>query len=261
MRVFVVAIVIFFLFLYSFLIEPNLLTVKEYNIEYPLLKGLKVVFVGDFHIKPSQVKRLDKIISKINKQQPDLVLLAGDFVAGHEKDSTLPIEQIARALGTIKVQHGIYSVLGNHDVWLDPELVTKELEKNGIKVLNNSNFEVKYNHTSLYIAGVEDLTTSQPDIIKALKKTNPPIILLSHSPDIFPSVPNDIFLTLAGHTHGGQVRFPFIGSLIVPSDYGNEFSYGLIEKNGKKMIVTKGIGTSILPIRFCCLPEIVVINF
>ena len=68
-------------------------------------------------------------------------------------------------------------------------------------------------------------------------------------------------MTLAGHTHGGQVRFPFIGSLIVPSDYGNEFSYGLIEKNGKKMIVTKGIGTSILPIRFCCLPEIVVINF
>ena len=113
----------------------------------------------------------------------------------------------------------------------------------------------------MYIAGVEDLTTSQADITKALRNTKKPTILLTHSPDIFPNIPNNVFLTLAGHTHGGQIRIPMIGALIVPSDFGNKYSYGLVNENDKSMIITKGIGTSILPVRFCCFPEILVINF
>lgn len=87
------------------------------------------------------------------------------------------------------------------------------------------------------------------------------LILLCHSPDVFPKVPKEVNLTLAGHVHGGQVRLPILGSLIVPSNYGDKYSQGLIEENGKKMIVTKGIGNSILNVRFNCIPEIVVIEF
>ena len=78
---------------------------------------------------------------------------------------------------------------------------------------------------------------------------------------MFPQIPDNIFLTLAGHTHGGQIRLPFIGALIIPSEYGEKYAKGLIKENNKTMIVTKGIGTSILPLRFNCPPEIVVIEF
>jgi len=103
--------------------------------------------------------------------------------------------------------------------------------------------------------------TASPNIYEALENTKSPTILLTHTPDIFPKVPSDVNLTLAGHTHGGQVRLPLLGALIVPSDYGNKYSSGLIEEKGKKMIVTNGIGVSILPIRFNCPPEIVVLEF
>ena len=105
------------------------------------------------------------------------------------------------------------------------------------------------------------MTTRQIDITSTLANTHNPIILLTHSPDIFPKVPNTVNLTLAGHLHGGQVRLPLLGALIVPSTYKNKYVYGLIKENGKKMIVTRGIGNSILNIRINCVPEIVVISF
>ena len=135
------------------------------------------------------------------------------------------------------------------------------LTKNGIKVLANSNIKVNINGKDLYIAGVEDKTTRTPDIYKTLDLTQNPVILLTHSPDVFPKVPEKVNLTLSGHVHGGQVRLPLIGALIVPSDYGNKYSQGLINEKGKQMIVTKGIGNSILNVRFNCIPEIVVIEF
>ena len=100
------------------------------------------------------------------------------------------------------------------------------------------------------------------DVEKALENTQSPRILLTHSPDIFPDIrQKNINLILAGHLHGGQIRIPFIGAIIVPSKYGNKYSKGLIIDNHKKMIVTKGIGTSILPVRFNCKPDFIVIDF
>lgn len=254
-------IIILLLLIYSIFFEPNFLLVKELNIPNKQLEGLKIVLIGDLHIKPHQGKRLNRIVAKINKQKPDLVLSVGDFIAGHSIEATLPIEKIALSLAKINSKYGIYTVLGNHDFWYDAEQITNVLEKNGINVLNNTNCKIKINNSDLYIAGVEDLTTSQADITKALRNTKKPTILLTHSPDIFPNIPNNVFLTLAGHTHGGQIRIPMIGALIVPSDFGNKYSYGLVNENDKSMIITKGIGTSILPVRFCCFPEILVINF
>lgn len=257
------------LLVWSNFIEPNLLFVNHQTFTIKGLSGLKVVFVGDFHVKPHQKNRLKYVVRKINEQHPDLILSTGDFVSGHRARQSLSIEEIVKELANLKSKYGFYSVLGNHDWWQGGEKIQKVLEQNGVIVLGNENRKLNINGKILYIAGVEDMCTRQVDLVKALKNTNHPTILLTHTPDIFPfvadkansKITDKVDLTLAGHTHGGQIDIPFIGPIVVSSDYGNKYAKGSIEKNGKKMFVTKGIGTSILPIRFNCAPEIVVIDF
>lgn len=133
---------------------------------------------------------------------------------------------------------------------------------NGIKVLANENISIPINNKTVYIAEVEDLMTGHSNIYQALENTKTPVILLTHTPDIFPKLQSSVNLVLAGHTHGGQVRLPLLGPIFTASSYGDKYAKGLtIAKNGNKMITTKGIGTSILPIRFNCVPEIIVIEF
>lgn len=247
---------------YSLFIEPDKLEVNHYTIKDSALKGVKIVFASDFHIKPHQQKRLEKVVELINLENPNLVLSVGDFVSGHSKSMTMPIEDIAKSLGKIKSKYGFYTTLGNHDGWYGADYVAKNLEDNRIKVLNNKNTSIQINNKTVYIAGIEDLMTGKPDIYKALENTKTPVILLTHTPDIFPKLQQSVNLVLAGHTHGGQVRLPLLGPIFTASSYGDKYSKGLTTtKNGNKMITTKGIGTSILPIRFNCVPEIIVIEF
>ncbi len=238
-----------------------MLTVREYRVKDKDLAGIKIVYAADFHVGKKHTARLARVVDLINAQKADIVLLGGDFVKGHKEKSTLPIELIAYELSHIKSDYPVYTVLGNHDMWVGGDKIQKVLEKNGIKVLRNSNDFVNVKDKKIYIAGIEDLTTGFPNQNKAFENTKKPVILLSHQPDIFPKAWEDANIILAGHTHGGQVVFPIIGALLVPSAYGQKFRSGYIEENNKKMIVTKGLGTSILPIRFNCKPEINVILF
>jgi len=246
---------------YCYFIEPNMLTITRYRIKCSNLSGLKAVFVGDFHIKKNGEERLDKIVKLIKAQEPDIIFSTGDFVAGHTLKTSLPPEKIAEKLGELKPKLGFYTVLGNHDWWADGKLITEVLRKNGIVVLENSSVSFIYKNKPVYIAGIEDLQTRNPDITSAMEHTSSPLIMLTHTPDMFPKIPDNVFLTLAGHTHGGQVRIPFLGALIIPSEYREKYAKGKITENNHTMIVTKGIGTSILPFRFNCTPEIVIINF
>ena len=250
-----------FLLVWCFNIEPSMLTVREYRIKDSELAGLKIVYAADFHIGRKHTARLVKIVDLINAQGADLVLLGGDFVKGHKEKSTLPIEIIAHELSHINSDYPVCTVLGNHDMWVGGAKIQKVLEKNGIKVLRNSNVSVTVGDKKIYIAGVEDMTTGYPDLAKAFAEVQKPVILLSHQPDIFPKAWEEANIILAGHTHGGQVVLPGYGALLVPSAYGQKFRAGYIEEDNKKMIVTKGLGTSILPVRFNCKPEINVIVF
>ena len=261
LKIYLPIVFIIILALYSYAIEPRRLEVNHILINDSDLKGIKIVFASDFHIKPYQKKKLDKIVRMINNESPDLVLSSGDFVAGHLHRSALPVNDIASGLSDVKAKYGFYTTLGNHDGWYGKDIVKKALTENNINVLENENVTVKIDNKIIYIAGVEDLITGNPDINKALQNTKKPVILLTHTPDVFPSVPNYVNLTLAGHTHGGQVRIPFVGAIFTASDYGERYVKGLIEEDGKKMFVTKGIGVSILPFRFNCVPEINVIEF
>ena len=246
---------------YSYFIEPNKLEVTNYTIQDKELEGVKIVFASDFHIKPYGQKRLEKVVETINAQNPDVVVSAGDFVCGHTEHSTMHPEKIAEGLSKVKSKHGFYTTLGNHDGWYDRWYIKELLEKQNIKVLNNKNVKLNINGKDIYIAGVEDMMTAFPNVEDALKGTKSPTILLTHTPDVFPDVPNNVNLTLAGHTHGGQVRLPIIGPLFTASNYGNKYAIGMIEENGKKLITTRGIGVSILPFRFNCTPEITIIEF
>ena len=250
----------FFIFIaliiiWSVFIEPNILTVTRVKVNEPMLKGLKIVFASDFHIKPYEMYRLKRIIRAINKQNADIIILGGDYVNGHKKGNSMTIDKIAGQFSYLKSKYGVYAVIGNHDGWQGKKEIITELKKNNINVLfNNSKcFE------EFCIAGVDDMQTGKPDIKQALTKTKEPIILISHTPDIMPDVPYNVNLTLAGHLHGGQVRLH--KALITPSAYGVKYANGFLNDNGKKLYTTKGLGTSILPIRFNCFPEIAVITF
>ena len=250
---FIIIFLILGLFIWSVFIEPNILTVKKLSVKDDKLKGLKIVFASDFHIKPYEKYRIQRTVKAINKQNADIVLLGGDFVNGHDCSFTMPVDEIAFELSKIKPK--TYAVIGNHDGWQGKSKVISSLEKNKIKVLLNENicFE-KY-----CIAGVDDMQTGKPDLNKALNNVKQPVILLSHTPDIMPDVPDSVNLTLCGHLHGGQIRLN--RALIVPSAYGLKYADGFVDDNGKKVYTSKGLGTSILPVRLNCPPEIVVIEF
>ena len=247
-----IGITIFLLYIWAFFIEPELLSVKHYKVSG--LNGKKIVFISDFHVGKFEEARLKRIVRKVNELNPDLVLSGGDYIKEITEKYTMPIEKQAEILAEINAP--VVSVLGNHDAFFDKYRVQKALERNGIKVLRNSNTKIG----DISIAGVEDMQTSIPQPETALEGTDGYTILLSHTPDIYPDVKQDVDLILAGHVHGGQVRVPFIGALICPSKYGTIYSCGDFKETENRMIVTKGLGTSKLTVRFNAIPEIVVLE-
>jgi predicted MPP superfamily phosphohydrolase len=255
------SLIILFLFIimgiWSVFVEPNILVVKKIVLKDSNLADLKIVFASDFHIKPYEKYRLTKIVKKINRQNPDIVLLGGDYVSGHDASFTMSPEKIASELRKINSKYGTVAVMGNHDGWQGKYGIIKALENAGITVLENSN----KNFDRFTIVGIEDLQTGNPNIEKALKNADKNIILLTHNPDMFPLVPNNVRLVLAGHLHGGQIMISGITPAYIPSQYGMKYRYGLIEENGKTLYTSNGLGTSILPVRFNSVPEIVVIEF
>ena len=149
-------------------------------------------------------------------------------------------------------------MLGNHDWWFDADRVRAALENEGIPVLEDISTEVVIGSCRFWLAGVSDYWEGPHDIEAALARIpiGAPTILFTHNPDIFPSVPDQVAITIAGHTHGGQVYLPGIGRPIVPSDYGERFAIGHIVEGKRHLFVSPGVGTSIIPVRFLVPPEI-----
>jgi hypothetical protein len=186
-------------------------------------------------------------------------VLLGDFVIhGVLGGSFVEPEAAIRAMAGIRAPLGVVAVLGNHDWWFDGDRVRKALEEGGIAVLENETARLERKGAALWLVGLADLWTRTPRITEALTSVpaGEPVLLLTHSPDVFPDVPSLVRLTLAGHTHGGQVRLPLFGAPIVPSRFGQRYAAGLIEDEGRLLFVTPGIGTSIIPVRFGVPPEV-----
>lgn len=193
-----------------------------------------------------------------------MVVILGDYIAGDGRRHPLKMspEVFAPLLKDLRAPLGVYSVLGNHDWWFDGGRVRQALEQNGMKVLENEALSVETRGTSLWIVGFADLWTRPQRITETVAQVpqNATVIALAHNPDIFPRLPQHVPLLIAGHTHGGQVRFPVFGSVIHPSDFGQRYARGHVFEDGHHLFVTTGIGTSIIPVRFGVPPEIVLMT-
>jgi predicted MPP superfamily phosphohydrolase len=248
-----------FVLIRSVFIEPNSLNVNRYQIEDNQLQGIRVVFLSDFHLKRRDYKRLDKIVNLTNQQNPNLVLLGGDFANGHNIKATMAPSIMATKLSLLNAP--TYAVLGNHDWWTDGNAITSEFKNNGIKVLENSNIRINIKNRYIDIIGISDATTQQPNIAQAIRRTALPRIVITHNPDIYFDIIDNVNLILAGHTHGGQFVIPFAKPMFVSSKYGSKLASGLIKETKNKMIVSKGLGTIGIPVRLNCKPEITLIDF
>lgn len=254
---------------WAFFIEPNRLVIREQTIRidnWPQqLNGLRIAVIADIHAGAPFIdeKKLRLIVQRTNELRPDLIVILGDYMTGNGRvRHTMEPEVFAPILKDLSAPLGVYSVLGNHDWWFSGRKVRAGLEQNGIKVLEDEVVQLNARGTSLWLVGLADLWTRPQNVEATINKVpeGVPVIALTHNPDIFPQVSQRVPLMLAGHTHGGQVRFPLIGSVVHSSRLGERYEVGHVFENNHHLFVTTGIGTSILPVRFGLPPEIVLLT-
>jgi uncharacterized protein len=253
--------------LWGFWLEPSSLKVEQVDVPlaWPYNRPLRIAVVSDLHVgSPYQsLGHLRTVVDRINATDPDLICLLGDFVVIEMLGGRrVPPEKIADELSRLHAPAGVAAVLGNNDHALSGTRVFAALSGAGIRVLEDTAVRVSTPSGAIWIAGVSDLWMGKHDIPRAFRpiSDSAPVIVITHNPDIFPDVPPRALLTLAGHTHGGQVRLPFLGSPIVPSMYGQRYVRGLIREAGHDLFVTTGIGTSAIPVRFGVPPVISVLT-
>jgi uncharacterized protein len=251
---------------------------------WPADLPLKIAVIADIHAcEPwMPVERIATIVDLANAQKPDLTVLLGDFAgAQHLVSRYVAPGAWAEQLARLQASLGVYAILGNHDWWsaampTDPpdngQSIRGALRGARIPVLENRAIALSREGRPFWLVGLGDqlahrlgrhAVRGSDDLGRALRDINDdaPAILLAHEPFIFPKVPDRVALTLCGHTHGGQVRLPFIGPPFVPSKHGvKPYAYGLYAEGERRLIVSAGLGTSHLPVRFLCPPEVVVVN-
>ena len=270
---------------YGFGIEPDRLEVTRYSLsppQWPSDLKLKIAALADLHACDPwmSLQRIEGIVARTNALQPDLVVLLGDYVAGHRKVTRyIPAKEWALVLAALKAPLGVHAVLGNHDWWEDRTvqregkghpIARQALEAAGIPVYENGAKRLVKDGRAFWLAGLGDQLAYLParrfrpvrrigvdDLGATLAKVtdSAPLILMAHEPDIVRRVPSRVTLQLSGHTHGGQVRL--LGwSPVSPS--GRELAYGHIRRNCD-VVVSGGLGCSIMPFRLGVPPEIVLV--
>ncbi len=223
------------------------------------LDGLRIALLADFHLYPNtRLEFIEQCVTAAQQLQPDLVVLGGDFVQAKAE----AIFDLAPALARLNSTLGTFCILGNHDYWKGRKIVERGLQDSRLPLLRNAGRTLRYCGENFYLAGVDDCWAGQPDLNAAM--TGHPAgtftILLSHEPDPASDYARDerIALQLSGHSHGGQVRFPVIGSPFLPP-YGRRYDMGLY-RIGKMLLYTnRGIGVT-APIRLNCRPEVTLVT-
>jgi uncharacterized protein len=249
----------------GFVWEPAQLVERDHRLDLPRwpqrCDGLRLDVVADTHTGSPHngLDNLDRWVQRLIESDADAVLMAGDYVIlSVFLGSYVPADQIAERLARLAATKPVYAVLGNHDWWKGGALVHDAFEAAGIHMVDNRAVRVQARDCGFWIAGLGDLLEGSPDVdgTFAMIDDDAPVLVLTHEPDLFPRVPPRAVLTIAGHTHGGQIDlWPFRRD---PASFVSR-SFRLkwhVLDGGRHLFVTPGIGTSILPMRLGVPPEI-----
>ena len=258
--IFLIGIIFCFGFIYSRFVEPNILVKKIYKINLRTKEKIKIAVFSDLHfgvfVKKGILKR---IVKRINESNVDLVMIPGDFAYNISKKQ---LNNYFKELKNINVP--AFAVTGNHDNGMTGNNVAKELtsvlKKYNIKVIDDKTEKITLKNQKISIIGIGDYWTKKANY-KLLEKTfqDNLKLVMTHNPDSvyhFPNSKSDLVIT--GHTHGGQIKIPFLYKLFLPSEY--KYESGFYEANGMKVFVTSGIGSTGIPFRFLVPPELDIIE-
>lgn len=222
--------------------------------------GYQILHISDIHGGSGlSLAPVSERLAPAEQLEPDLVVFTGDLAA-----RPAAVESIASSLTRLTARDGIVAVLGNHDHWIGEELVARALESRGVVLLDNDSLRLERGADILYLVGVGEVSyAGRDDLPRALRGVpeGAPVVMLTHSPDIaHKELSSRAALILSGHTHGGQMVFPWIGPLYVPTRLGRERMAGLIEAEGRLLYVNRGLGEVFPPMRLNCPPELALIT-
>ncbi len=229
----------------------------------PAFHGFRIVQVSDIHLEEfTEPWFLRLVLHRVNQLQPDLVLLTGDFASMGplpHRVAFRAVETCASLLATVTCRQR-FACLGNHDNVIGAGFVTRALERHGTPVLVNSYVPLERGGQRIWLAGIDDPGTGSPRLNTAIPADGGPLILMCHAPDYIDTLVQHpqswrVGLVLSGHTHGGQVRLPFMRPLVLPP-MGEKYVEGLFHFGPTQLYVNRGIGTTGLPFRLNCPPEI-----
>lgn len=246
---------------YGSTIEPTWLDVVRLDMP---LRNLPEVFadftiaqISDLHFGPFVTpEMIDPVVDVVLGLNPDAVVITGDLIS--RVDHGEP-DMIVQTLSRLQAPDGVHAILGNHDWWVNGSLVAASLRRAGVSVLSNQHITWQRGGQSLYLAGVDDVWCGKNDFTETMSGIPPgaAVIALVHEPDYADVVANDprVILQLSGHSHGGQVRIPFVGGLWFPS-FAKKYTMGQYQIRDLKLYTNRGIGMVSRPIRFACRPEV-----
>ncbi|PAX08309.1 phosphohydrolase [Sphingomonas lenta] len=216
-------------------------------------RTVRLLLWSDLHLgdRATDRARLERLVAQANALRPDLVVLAGDYIAGHEPRDALVAPGLS-ALSGLRAPLGTVAVLGNHEYWTDAPRVRRALEGAGVTVLANR----AVRRGPLAVGGIDDMVNRREDVVAtaaAMREVGGAPLAVSHSPDVAPRLPAGLPLLLAGHTHCGQIVLPGWGPPVEVS--APRYRCGLVREGGRLTVVTAGTGTSVLPLRFGAPPD------
>jgi predicted MPP superfamily phosphohydrolase len=255
----------------SILLEPNRPRMVRQDFFLPRwperLNGFTVALLSDFHYDPYfSVHPLHAAIPMVNELHPDLIVLGGDFVSvplmGNDRKAAFAAEPCARLLRQMTAPHGLWAVLGNHDEGTDHKHVTRALQGENIQVLANQSQPIEREGARIWLAGVNDVLSKTADLSKTLNRVpaGEAVILLAHEPDFADEAAKfPIDLQLSGHSHGGQVRIPFLPPLYLPA-MARKYVWGRYQVGPLALYTNAGLGTIGVPMRLNCPPEITLLT-
>jgi len=249
---------------YPVLIERTIVLVNRYKIPIanlpPAFHGFTLAQLTDLHLGFLVSKTfVEGIVQRTNELRTDVIVCTGDYV--HNRNTIEEIENVWPILSKLAAKDGVYSVLGNHDHWADPDRSLYWLERTGQNIRHTCK-PIYKRKDRIFIGGAGDYWEDELEIDKAFSCSdeNECRVLLAHNPDSVDTEFNtSLSLVLSGHTHGGQVVVPFIGAPVLPVK-NKDYSSGLITTPRTQLFISRGIGWTIYPVRFNCYPEIAVLE-